>query len=102
MVMIINGKEEYEEIILENKGKAIIDFYADWCAPCRMVSPILEEIAEENEDITVYKIDVDKNPELSMQFMVTSIPTLVLMNNGAPVNTLIGLRSKDDILAGFN
>ena len=80
----------------------IIDFYAPWCAPCRMVSPILEEIAEENEDITVYKIDVDKNPELSMQFMVTSIPTLVLMNNGAPVNTLIGLRSKDDILAGFN
>ena len=96
MVMIINGKEEYEEIILENKGEAIIDCYADWWGQCRMVSPMLEE------DITVYKIDVDKNPELSMQFMVTSIPTLVSMNNGAPVNTLIGLRSKDDILAGFN
>lgn len=101
MTMIINGKDEYEEIVLQNKGKAIIDFHAVWCGPCRMLEPILDSISEET-DITIYKINIDENPELAMEFSVSSIPTLVLMNNGAPVNTLIGLRSKEDILAAFN
>ena len=100
--MIINGKEEFEEIVLKNKGKAIVDFHAVWCGPCRMMEPILESIEEENKDITVYKVNVDENQDLAMQYMVSSIPTLVLMNNGSPVNTLIGLRSKEDILEGFN
>ena len=100
--MIINGKEECEEIVLKNKGKAIVDFHAVWCGPCRMIEPILQNISEENEDITVYRVNVDENQELAMQFMVSSIPTLVLMNNGAKIETLIGLRPKEDILAAFN
>lgn len=102
MIMIINGQEEYEEIVLNNKGKVIIDFYADWCGPCKMLSPILEEISNENEDITVYKVNIEDNQELATKFMITSIPTLVLMNNGAQLNTLVGLRTKEDILAEFN
>ncbi len=100
--MEINGREEFEEKVLSNKGKVIIDFYAVWCGPCRMIEPILQNISEENEDITVYRVNVDENQELAMQFMVSSIPTLVLMNNGAKIETLIGLRPKEDILAAFN
>ncbi len=100
--MEINGREEFEEKVLTNKGKVIIDFYAVWCGPCRMIEPILQNISEENEDITVYRVNVDENQELAMQFMVSSIPTLVLMNNGAKIETLIGLRPKEDILAAFN
>ena len=100
--MIINGKEEFEEIVLKNKGKVIIDFYAVWCGPCKMLEPILEAIAEENADITVYSINVDENQDLAAEYMVSSIPTIILMNNGETLNTLIGLRSKEDILAEFN
>lgn len=100
--MQINGTDEYEEIVLKNEGKSIIDFYALWCGPCRMLEPILESISEENEDITIYKVNIDENPELANQFMVTSIPTIVLMNNGSKIETLVGLRSKDDIMSYFN
>lgn len=100
--MIINGKEEFEDIVLKNKGKVIIDFHAVWCGPCRMLTPILESIAEENEDITVYSINVDENQDLAAEYSVSSIPTIILMNNGSTLNTLIGLRSKEDILAEFN
>lgn len=100
--MQINGIDEYEEIVLKNEGKSIIDFYALWCGPCRMLEPILESISEENEDITIYKVNIDENPELANQFMVTSIPTIVLMNNGSKIETLVGLRSKDDIMSYFN
>ncbi len=100
--MIINGKEEFEEIVLKNKGKAIVDFHAVWCGPCRMLDPILKSIEEENEDITVYSINVDDNQDLAAQFSVSSIPTILLMNDGKTLNTLVGLRSKEDILAEFN
>lgn len=102
MIVTINGKDEFDEIVLKNEGKSIIDFYAVWCGPCRMLEPILESIAEENEDITIYKVNIDENEELAAEFMVSSIPTIVLMNNGQKLETLIGLRSKEDILAVFN
>lgn len=100
--MEITSREEFEEVVLNNKGKVIIDFYAVWCGPCRMIEPILQSIADENEDITVYRVNVDENQDLAMQFMVSSIPTLILMNEGNKVETLIGLRSKEDILEAFN
>ncbi len=102
MIVTINGKDEFDEIVLKNEGKSIIDFYAVWCGPCRMLEPILESISEENEDITIYKVNIDENEELAAEFMVSSIPTIVLMNNGQKLETLIGLRSKEDILAVFN
>ena len=92
------GKNNFEEV--KNSDKPVlIDFYADWCGPCRMVAPILHEIAEERPDIVVAKINVDDEEELAMQFGVYSIPTLVVMKNGAVVKQASGARPKAQILA---
>ena len=94
-------KNNFEEV--KNSDKLVlIDFYADWCGPCRMVSPIVDEIAEEREDILVGKINVDDEPELAERFGVFSIPTLVVMKNGEVVNKSSGARPKDQILALLN
>ena len=74
-----------------------MDFTATWCGPCRMIAPILEQIAEENEHITVGKIDVDEDPALAVKFGVSSIPTLILMDKGQPVATRFGLQTKPQI-----
>ena len=92
------GKNNFEEV--KNSDKPVlIDFYADWCGPCRMVAPILHEIAEERSDIIVGKINVDDEEELAMQFGVYSIPTLVVMKNGEVVKQASGARPKAQILA---
>ena len=77
----------------------LLDFWAPWCGPCRMVVPIVEEIARENPDIKVGKINVDENPELAIQFQVMSIPSLFVMRNGKIVNQSMGARPKNQILA---
>jgi len=87
-----------EEVILSNKP-VLLDFWAPWCGPCRMVGPILEEIADERPDIKVGKINVDEQPELASQFGVMSIPTLVVMKDGKIVNQATGARPKPAILA---
>ena len=92
------GKENFEELVLKSDKKVLLDFWATWCGPCKMIAPIVEEIAEENEHIVVGKIDVDQEMELAIQFGVTSIPTLVLMENGEKVSQMIGYRPKEDIL----
>ena len=96
-VKMIN-KNNFEEV--KNSDKPVlIDFYADWCGPCRMVAPILHEIAEERSDVIVAKINVDDEEELAMQFGVYSIPTLVVMKNGEVVKQSSGARPKAQILA---
>ena len=92
-------KENYENEVLKSEQVVLLDFFASWCGPCRMVSPIIDEIAEENEHIRVGKVDVDAQPELASQFQVFSIPTLVVMKNGEVVQTAVGGRPKDAILA---
>lgn len=92
------GKENFEELVLKSEKKVLLDFWAPWCGPCKMIGPIVEEIAEENEHIAVGKINVDDEVELAIQFGVTSIPTLIVMEKGQKVNQLIGYRPKDDIL----
>ena len=90
-------KANFEELVLQSSNKVLLDFWAPWCGPCRMVGPIVEEIAEENEDITVGKINVDEEIELALQFGVSSIPTLVVMEGGKVVNKAIGYRPKADL-----
>ena len=91
-------KNNFEEV--KNSDKPVLlDFYADWCGPCRMVAPILHEIAEERPDVIVGKINVDQEEELAMQFGVYSIPTLVVMKNGEVVRQVSGARPKAQLLA---
>ena len=97
MSVIKVTKDNFEEII---GGKVVLlDFYADWCGPCRMVSPIVDEIANERADVTVGKINVDDEPELAEAFGVVSIPTLVVMKDGKVTNQSAGARPKAQILA---
>ena len=84
--------------VRDNEGLSLLDFYADWCGPCRMVLPIVDEIANERDDLLVGKINVNDNPDLAREFGVMSIPTLVVMKNGKVVNRVSGARSKAQIL----
>ncbi|MGN0574268.1 MAG: thioredoxin [Acutalibacteraceae bacterium] len=85
---------------VKNSEKTVLlDFYADWCGPCRMVSPLVDEIAEENPGFLVGKINVDNEPELAQAFGVSSIPMLAVMKNGKVVNQAVGARPKQQILA---
>lgn len=85
--------------VIESDKPVLIDFYATWCGPCKMIAPFVEEIANENPDIKVGKINVDEENELATAFGIQSIPTLVVVKNGEVVNKAIGYRTKDQILA---
>lgn len=92
-------KENFEEEVLNSNIPVIVDFWATWCAPCMMLGPVLEEIAEEYEGkIKVGKVNVDEQPELSMQFKVVSIPMVVLVENGQVVKKTVGFMPKDALL----
>lgn len=92
-------QENFDELVLQSPKTVLVDFWAPWCGPCRMVGPILEEIAAERSDIKVGKVNVDEQPELAGQFGVTSIPTLVVLKDGRIVNQATGARPKSQILA---
>ena len=99
MAAININKENFKEEVLNSEKKVLLDFWAPWCGPCRMVLPIIEEIAEENEDIKVVKINVDEEPELANQFGVMTIPTLYVFKNGEAVRHRSGAMPKEQILA---
>ena len=92
------NKNNFQLEVMNSDKPVLLDFWAPWCAPCRMVVPIVEEIAQERSDIKVGKVNVDEQPELASQFGVMSIPTLVVMKNGKIVNQAMGARPKNAIL----
>ena len=92
-------KNNYDEIVNQSKKPVLIDFWATWCGPCMMVAPIVEEIANERDDIAVCKVNVDEEPELAEKFQVRFIPMLVAMKDGKIVNSTTGYHEKNEILA---
>ena len=97
---IINGtKENFQKEVLESSVPVLVDFWASWCGPCRMVGPIVEEIAAERSDIKVCKVNVDEQPELASTYRIMSIPTLMVIKNGKVADQVIGARPKQAILA---
>ena len=99
MSVININNNNFQDEVMHSEKLVLLDFWASWCGPCRMVSPIVDEIAAERSDIKVCKINVDEQPELAARFGVMSIPTLVVMKNGQVVNQAIGARPKAQILA---
>ena len=99
MSVIRINKENFQNEVINSSCPVLLDFYADWCGPCRIVSPIVDEIAKERADVKVCKINVDEEGELAGMFGVFSIPSLVVMKDGKIVNQAVGARSKAQILA---
>ena len=91
--------QSFDQEVLHSNKPVLVDFYADWCGPCKMLSPVVEEIAGESDAYRVCKINVDDAPEIAARYRVMSIPTLLVMKNGKVVNQSMGARPKKDILA---
>ena len=97
-VLKIN-EENFKEEVLESEKPVLIDFFATWCGPCKMMSPIIDEIAKEvGNDVKVGKVDVDENQELAIKYDIMSIPTIIIFKNGKVEKTFVGLRDKEEIL----
>ena len=99
MSVIHVTKDSFQDEVINSSKPVLLDFWASWCGPCRMVSPVLDEIAQERSDIKVCKVNVDEQPELAKQFGIMSIPTLMVFKDGKLVNQAMGARPKNQILA---
>mgnify|MGYP000463462971 FL=1 len=98
MAVINITKENFAQEVLHSEKPVLLDFWASWCGPCRMLSPIVDEVAEERTDVKVGKVNVDEQPELAQAFGIASIPTLLVIRDGRTVNRAVGVRSKEEIL----
>lgn len=100
-IIEIKNMAEFEKEAINEEGTVVIDFYATWCRPCKIMTPIIEEIANENNDVKFVKIDIDKNEELAIKYNVMSIPTIIIMKNGEVAKTFVGVTDKEAITAEF-
>ena len=99
MSMLTFEEKNFEEKVLKAEGKVLVDFYADWCGPCRMMSPVIDDIAKELDGtVKVGKVNVDNNQELAIKYDVMSIPTIMVFEKGNPVKTFVGVTDKQEIL----
>ena len=98
MAVLTVTKENFEQEVLNSTQKVLVDFWAPWCGPCRMLAPVVDEVAEEREDIKVCKINVDEEPELAIKYGIATIPTLLVFENGKTVNKSLGVQPKFHIL----
>ena len=99
MSVLTITKENFEAEVLQSEKPVLLDFWATWCGPCRMIAPVIDKLAEERLDVKFGKINVDEQPQLAAQFGVMSIPTLVVMKDGEITNKTVGARPKEQILA---
>ncbi len=102
MSVLTITKDNFDKEVIKSDKTVLIDFWAPWCGPCRMVSPVVDEIAEEEKSIKVGKINVDEQPELAASFNVMSIPTIIVFKNGKIAKTSVGAKSKSALLAMIN
>lgn len=102
MATVVINKDNFEELVVKSDKVVLLDFYADWCGPCKMVAPTVHAIAEEHSEYLVGKVNVDDDPELAQAFDIVSIPTLVVMKGGKVASTAVGVRTKDQILQMLN
>lgn len=98
MAVIHLKKDTFESEVMQYEGKVLVDFWASWCGPCKMIGPVIEELGNELTDIKVTKVNVDEEPELAGRYNVMSIPTLMIFENGKPAGTSVGVKSKNEIL----
>lgn len=96
---VVVSSAEFQSKVLEAEGKVLIDFFATWCGPCRMIAPFVEEIAEEKAgEVAVYKVDIDQSPDLAARYGVRGVPTLMVFEGGKPVSQMVGAQPKAQIL----
>lgn len=98
MSLLHLGKSNFEQEVLSNEGKVLVDFWAPWCAPCRMLSPVIEELAEELTNIKIGKVNVDEEGELAQRYNIYSIPTIIIFENGKPIKQISGFVPKQRLL----
>ena len=98
MSVIQVTEDNFDEVVMKSDKPVLLDFWATWCGPCRMIAPTVEEIAAERSDIKVGKVNVDEQAELAAAFGIVSIPTLIVLKNGKVTNQLVGVRPKEEIL----
>ena len=100
MAEVIKSADEFETKVLKATGPVLVDFFATWCGPCRMVAPVIDEIAAEKAgEVSVYKVDLDQSPDLAFKYQVSSVPTLIVFENGQVKNERLGAQPKQNILA---
>ena len=96
--MISVSKSNFQTEVLDFKGKVLVDFWAQWCGPCQMLNPIIDEIAAEKPDVKIVKVNVDEEIDLAATYNISSIPAIMIFDNGKPVKTIIGFRQKQEYL----